>query len=341
MLVSLSRVVSSRVVLIGVLLACAACGSDGASVSSDTAADTSSVPTSASEVASTVPADVAAPDTQPDVTELELDAGAPDLGRVVSLAEEFILADVMTLGIEPIASSASVEEVGFQGLSDFDTSGIEVLPMTTLSLEHLASLEPDTIITLQFWVDQVGAEALEGMADLVIVPDGLYGAERLTTLGELVGRPEHAAAAAAELDAAVLAAQDTIGEGCVVSLAAVYSGPSVAAFVDGPWDIPSSIQAAGCRLDPGASDATPDANGRVYLSPEQLGMLDSERLILLQSDTVEGEPEALAEIQANPIWQTLPAVVNDDVDVFDRLGYPGAAGQIRFLDEFSALIAAS
>ena len=74
---------------------------------------------------------------------------------------------------------------------------------------------------------------------------------------------------------------------------------------------------------------------------EQLGLLDSELLVLMQSETVDGEAEALAEIEADPIWQTLPAVQSGNVVVIDRLGYPGAAGQIRLLEELSSLLAAS
>ena len=123
-----------------------------------------------------------------------------------------------------------------------------------------------------------------------------------------------------------------------MSLAAIYPVPSGrfrgravgAADVD-PVD--------GCRFDPARSDAAPDANGRVYLSLEQLGILDAPTLVLLQSETVQGEQEALDQIEANPLWATLPAVRDDHVIVFDRLGYPGAAGQIRFLGELADRLA--
>lgn len=50
-----------------------------------------------------------------------------------------------------------------------------------------------------------------------------------------------------------------------------------------------------------------------------------------------GEQEAVDQIAADPLWSLLPAVQAGDVIVFDRLGYPGVTGQIRFLDEFAAL----
>lgn len=312
------------------LLACgmaAACaGSDGSAADPDAVPDTPGPTVESTDTVSTMS------------TVAGLDADAPDLGRVVALAEETILADVLALGVEPIASSATVESAGFQGVEEHDTSGIEVLPMTTLSLEHLASLQPDTIVTFQFWVDQVGEEALAGIADVVIIPDGLSTTERLTEMGELLGRPEHAAAVIADYEEALATARERVGDDCAISVAAIYSGPSVAAFVDGPWDQPSSIIDAGCTLAPAAAETAPDQNGRAWLSLEQLGMLDGEMLVLLQSDAVEGESESVAEIEANPIWQTLPAVSAGRVAVFDRLGYPGLEGQIRFLDEFSRAV---
>ena len=257
--------------------------------------------------------------------------------RVVVLAEEFVLADVLDLGIQPVASTASVPEVGFQGLEDYDTGGIEVLPMTTLSLEHLASLRPDVLVTLQFWVDQIGEDALRDMGDLVVVPDGLTVPERVTVLGDLLDRPDEAASLVAEHEEAIERAREAVPDDCTVSLAAIYPGPSPAAFVAGPWDLPTSILSTGCTLDPDPSVVAPDENGRVYLSLEQLDILDAPTLVLLQSETVEGEPEAMDDIASNPLWSKLPAVRDDNVVVFDRLGYPGATGQIRFLDEFAAL----
>jgi iron complex transport system substrate-binding protein len=258
--------------------------------------------------------------------------------RVVVLAEEFILADVLALGIKPVASTVAVVDAGFQGLDRDDTSGIEALPMTTLSLEHLASLQPDTIITLDFWVDQIGEDTLTSMGDLIAIPDGLGIPDRLAFLGDQLDRADEAASLIADLDEATRLARQAVPDDCTVSLAAIYPGPAPAAFVAGPWDLPTTILSTGCALDPDADEATPDDNGRVYLSLEQLPMLDAPTLVLLQSDTVEGEQAALDAIEANPLWAHLPAVRSGDVVVFDRLGYPGLNGQIRFLQDFTAAL---
>lgn len=329
----------------------AACGSDGGSATTAASAvttaatsapSTSVAPTTTGGGTATTNDGAASVSTSPTTivsTAPAASAPAEDLGRVVVLAEEALFADVLSLGVRPVASSASVVEAGFQGMDDFDTTGIEALPMTTLNLEQLAALRPDTIITLQFWADQIGEDVLRGAADrIVLVPDGLSIPDRVTYLGEQLGRQPQAAALVADLTAAEAAAAAKVPDDCVVSLVAIYPGPAPAVFVSGPWDIPSAVLATGCRLDPDATVVEPDRNGRVYLSMEQLGLLDAPRIVLLQSDTVEGEDAAVAEIEANPLWANLPAVQAHRVTVLDRLGYPGAAGQIRFYGEFADLM---
>jgi ABC-type Fe3+-hydroxamate transport system substrate-binding protein len=137
------------------------------------------------------------------------------------------------------------------------------------------------------------------------------------------------------------AAAEQVGGDCEISLAAIYPGPTVAAFVDGPWELPSAFQAVGCELVPGPDEAPPDANGRAWLSEEQLGLLDRPTLVLLQSDAVDGESDALAAITSSAIWQTLPAVAADSVVVVDCLGYPGAQGLIRFYGEITRIVGAA
>jgi len=340
------RALLAPVTALTLIVGLAACGGDddsdaAAPVSTAAPAVTTAPPaepdTTAAPPAPAAPDTTAPPaNTAPPAT--ELDADAPDLGRVIAFAGDAFLADVLALGITPIASAVEVDSAGFQGIDEFDTSGIEPLSQTDPNLEYLATLRPDTVITYQFWVDQIDESLLAGLGDLVIVPDGLQTAERITVMGDLLGRPEHAAALVADLATAEQNARDRVGDGCTLSLATIYPGPSVAAFVDGPWDIPTAIKTSGCEIIPGPDVAEPDRNGRAWLSLEQLGLLDQDLLLLLQNSSVDGEDAAVAEIEANPIWQTLPAVQAGNVVVFDRLGYAGVRGLIRFYDEFSALL---
>lgn len=296
----------------------------------------------------TAPPDTAAPETTtPDSTSPDTtppDATTPDGSaelerrQIVALGEESVLADLLALGIEPIASSATVDTVGFQGIPDYDTSDIEVLPVTTLSAEYVASLRPEMIIAYQFLVDVVGLDVLEGMAETVVLPTGVTSDQQITIIGEAVDRADRAVELVDELDRELTAGADEVADDCTVSVAAIYPGPSVAAFVDGPWAIPDTVLSLGCALDPDTDDAEPDGNGRAYLSLEQITILDAPQMILMQSESVEGEQQSIDEITSDPIWQQLPAVQADAVDVLDRLGYPGIEGRIRLVGDLTAIL---
>lgn len=260
-----------------------------------------------------------------------------DLGRVVALGEEFLLADLLALGIVPVASTATVAEVGFQGLDDFDTDGIEVLANTEQSIEHLAGLRPDTVIAEQWVVDEVGEETLARLGDLITVPAG-SGPLTLEELADAVGRAPQAAALLDDLEAARTAAAGRASDDCEVSLGTIYVGPAPAAWIGAPNNVATALEEMGCTLVPSADDHRPDQAGRVYLSMEQLDLLSAPLLILQQTPTVAGEDAALADIEADPLWQQLPAVRADDVVVIDRLGYPGVAGLIRLYDELAGIV---
>lgn len=180
-----------------------------------------------------------------------------DLGRVVVLAEEWLLADVLALGIPVVASSATVPSAGLQGMDGFDTSGIELFDYLNVSLEELAELRADTIIVGEFVVDYLGDEQVAGIdGDLIVVPDGSTGPERLRLLGEAFGRTAQAEALLAELDAAYADASEAVPDDCDVSVVAIYAGPNVAVFAEPVWDAPRAVERLGCRLTSAYMDYT-------------------------------------------------------------------------------------
>ncbi len=61
-------------------------------------------------------------------------------------------------------------------------------------------------------------------------------------------------------------------------------------------------------------------------------------MILLQSTAVEGEPEAIAAMSDDPIWNQLPAIQSGRVVTLDRLGYPGFRGQRALLSDLVAAL---
>lgn len=260
-----------------------------------------------------------------------------DAERIVVLGEEYVLGDLLALGVEPIAATATVPAEGFHALDGYDTSAIEPLAIDT-NLEYLAELDPDLIVTLQFWLDQVPAGSFEAIAPTVVVPDGLDSASQITFLGDQFDAAADAADLVAELEEAQVGAAEAL-DGVEVSVAAIYPGPAPAVFVDGPWVVPQVLIDAGAELVPADDgDLEVDQNGRVYLSTEQLGLLSAPHIVLMQSDLVEGDADAVEQLTATPLWSTLPAVQDGNVHIVDRLGYPGIEGHIRAITDVVALL---
>lgn len=256
--------------------------------------------------------------------------------RVLLLGEEYLLADTLALGIVPVASTATVADAGFIGVDDHDTTEIQVLENTDQDLESLVALDTDVVVAAQYVVDALGAEALEPYGELTVVADGSTPEEVLDVLAGVFDRQAEADELRARLDDARERAAAEIPPQ-EVSVAAVYPGPSVAVFVDGPWAVPQTLLDAGCTLVPDA-DEPHDEDGRVYLSLENLDLIAGPTLILMQSEAVEGEPAALEEIESDPLWSELPAPAAGRVHRLDRLGYPGVEGQIRLVDDLIEIL---
>lgn len=258
--------------------------------------------------------------------------------RVVALGEEFLLADLLALGIRPIASSATVADAGFFGLDNFDTGGIEALPATELNLELLASRRPDLIVTTPFFVDEIGRDTLEALAPVVAI--GIEDErESFTALGAVFGAEAAASELLAELDSTIASARDELGAaGRTVSVATVYPGPTVAAWVDGPSTVPQTLLDIGFTLAPDLDVVTDVSSGRAFISLEQLGVFTGSVLFVLQTDAVDGEQEAFDELSTAPLWQAIPAVNANAVIELDRLAYPGIAGRIRVIDDLTAAL---
>jgi iron complex transport system substrate-binding protein len=262
-------------------------------------------------------------------------AAAAPAPRVLLLGEEYLLADTLALGITPIASTATVAAAGFIGI-ERATDGIVVLENTDTDLESLVALATDVVVAAQYVVDALGAEALEPYGELTVVPDGSTNEEVLAVLAGVFDRRAEADELVARLEEARARARSEI-PAQEVSVAAIYPGPSVAVFVDGPWTVPQTLLDAGCTLVPGP-DEPHDEDGRVSLSIENLDLIAGPTLLLMVSEAVEGEPAAIEAIQDDPLWSELPAPAAGRVHQLDRLGYPGVEGQIRLVDDLVEIL---
>lgn len=256
-----------------------------------------------------------------------------DPQRVLALGEEGLLADLLDLGVRPVAASVNVPE-NVPLLTSDELNGIALFPSASeVSLEALSAYQPDLIVGTSFFIEQIGYERLNRIAPTVALggatPLANY-VETATVFGGAEQAQRQVAAFRAEIQAAV-ASIDAAEQR--VSLVTVYPGPSVALWFDGPSPIPLLLRELGVQLrpDPAATDGLAIRNGRAFISLEQLPLADGDTIIVLMSSGVEGEDGALTDVQANPLWQQLPAVQADRVVALDRIGYPGLRGQRALL----------
>jgi iron complex transport system substrate-binding protein len=256
-----------------------------------------------------------------------------DPQRVLALGEEGLLADLLDLGARPVAASVNVPE-NVPLLTSAELNGIALFPSAgEISLEALSAYQPDLIIGTSFFIEQIGYERLNRIAPTV----ALGGATPLANYVEtatVFGRGDEAQRVVERFRAEIQAASKRVDAANQrVSLITVYPGPSVALWFDGPSPIPLLLRELGVQLrpDPAANEGLDIRNGRAFISLEQLPLVDGDTIFLLISTGVEGEDAALADVQANPLWQQLPAVQTDRIVTLDRIGYPGLRGQRALL----------
>jgi iron complex transport system substrate-binding protein len=295
-------------------------------------------PTSAPTTAPTeAPTDV--PTAEPTPRVIEHIAGETTLegtpGRIFAIGEEWLLADLLALGIKPIGATVNVPEA-VPGLSAEDLDGIQLYSSQTMDLETLTALEPDLIIIYHWYVEAIGYDLLSQIAPTIVL-DGTDPYDAYIKLAEIFEQGDTARAEVTDFEARLAAAHDALPGG-PLSVATIYPGAALAGWVDGPTAVPQMLLDLGYTLQPGPDYAPDASNGRAWLSLEALPDFNADTLILIQTDAVEGEPESLAEVQANPLYQTLPAVQTGNVHFVDRLGYPGFHGRERLLDDLVAIL---
>jgi iron complex transport system substrate-binding protein len=340
------------------LCALAACGSGSDSTTGNTdvpaASEAPAAPISEAP-AETVPVDIVPAETEPEVTVPEDDATAPSgpriiehaygstevpasPERIVALSEEFLLADLVALGVTPVASSSN-DASGFGGIGPALTEGIEILTSASFNIEQLAAFRPDMIVAYPVYIELVGYDALNAVAPTVAIgEDGSDWRERLQLTADVLGVEELGAARIAEYQAAHDAAGDVLG-GVPMSATSIFDPSFIRADTDGGTFLVDVMVDAGVELVPAAADIDGvDAVGRVQLSLEQLEVLQGDVLLLLQRLGVEDE--GAAAVTESPLWATLPAVQGNAVITLDRLAYPGAAGAASFVTELAAAVSA-
>lgn len=267
--------------------------------------------------------------------------------RVVALGDEFLLADLLALGVRPIASSAAYAD-GYIGIDPADTAEFELPPFTlfeSMDMEQILALGPDLLVVPDY-VYALTAETADAVAQIVpVVVVGTMNEDWRAYIHELAaifGKEPEAQAALAELDETIASAAGELQlEGQTVSVVTIYPGSqTVTAWVDQTFMPVEVLQQLGATIRPDAAGYEVDDAGRADISLEQVNVIDGETLIMLQTTAAEDEQQTIAELTASPLWQGLPAVRSGQVYVLERIGYPGElSGRLSILEAYREIFA--
>lgn len=180
----------------------------------------------------------------------------------------------------------------------------EVLPVLELSYEQIAALAPDLILGVNYTMTPDEYATLTAIAPTVGPPTEYadYGAPWQTineVVGTALGRSAEAAALVAPIEQQFADLRSTIPAGRTALLAALLEDGTYYIYAEGP--APSFLRDIGLALPPAAEALfTGENRPPVALSPEQLGVLEADVLVLglYGADAATG-------VVTDPVFQNL------------------------------------
>lgn len=183
------------------------------------------------------------------------------------------------------------------------------------SLESIAARRPDLIVGDEFLGELY--DDLSGAAPTVLVTYINNGGwrERFPAVAEAVGRADRVEGIDAEYQAAIDALPADLARSTVAFVRADADGSF---RIDSlPTAFPGSVadDAGIPTLQPDGVGELEEDSGFLQLSGEQLGVLAEADVIVLSDDSFYGPdlPDSRSVLEANPLWDTLPAVTADQV----------------------------
>lgn len=289
-----------------IALAGAACGDDDPEASGSASASAPAAASDAEGTAAECPGTVTHALGETEITEPP-EAVVP-LGGIYT-------ADLLMLGITPAAVG---DDDAFQ-TSVYDEllpDGVDLEAIPTIgdpydpNIEAIAALEPDLVVSDEF--NEPFYENLSAIAPTVMVTYINNGGwrERFPDIADAVCRGNMVD----EIDGAYQAVIDGLPDGLDDDVVAfVRTTPEGNFRIDSlPTAFPGSVaEDAGIpTFQPEGLSGFDEGSGFLELSAEQLGVLADADLIVL-GDNSFYDPElqdSLSQLEANPLWETLPAV---------------------------------
>lgn len=295
-------------VLVSALLA--ACGGAPAAVE----------PTSA-PAPTAVPAPTSAPTSSGatrTVTHVLGSSEVPVNPQRIAVLDNFALEAVLAFGLTPVGAVYN-EQIAQQPFIQGRLDGVENLgEVGTPNLERLLALDPDLILTINVYDDfQQTYEQLSQIAPTVPVAfeNSAEWKEVFMQFAAALGRDAEAAELLAAYDARTAASRDAVGAtlaDTTVSIVRVYSDGSLSLYLRNSF---SGVVLSDAGLNWPEAQLSSGFAGTI--SKERLDIADADVIFLWTANDPEGE-QAIADLQADPLWQQLQAVQNERVYAVPR-----------------------
>lgn len=281
--------------------------------------------------------------------------------RVVSTPRgdvEVPAAPERIVALDPFATLQTLDDLGAPlvaagslagGERKFVSEATAALPAvgmgTELDHEAIAAARPDLIIGLESYGDDY--DILSEIAPTVLVELGDWR-DVVRSIADAAGLSDDADAAVGAIDdrVAELAAELEADADAPtsISLVRVPSGGDVRVYTSRWRNIAASALLSDLGLEMTGDGLSDDDVSYVEVSPELLGDLDADVIVFYGGGGVLDADEAVDELEAQPLWQRIPAVADGraqqvDADLWFSATSPTAVSQL--LDDIERVLTGS
>jgi iron complex transport system substrate-binding protein len=235
--------------------------------------------------------------------------------RVVALDRRAALPHLLALGVTPIGALTYESIIGtpFPAVVAERARDVAVLPVAgnadDPNLEAVAAMRPDLLIGWTGGIEEKYA-ALSAIAPTVAVDvDFTDASVSLRAIAAVLGREAEAEAVIRAFDERRAARLAEIGEIGAVSVVLSIGNQQFRVYQPTGSSVARWLVEAGGRIVPdiASSIGEPYGDEHVLISPENLGQVTGEAIVVMANTGAGGEA-ALAELEGSPLWPTLPAV---------------------------------
>lgn len=239
----------------------------------------------------------------------------PAVAERVATTSEVVGAHLASTGLTPVAGPEDVDEwlqpyVEAGLLEGVDPTAIEQIGTgDEPNLERLAVIQPDLILVEDFYADQF--PTLSEIAPTVVIerPSNAAWKSAFDRTVAAAGREAQAEEVRARYDALVAEIDPAATDLEVTFLRGAGPGAFRLDVLGGFGG--SVAEEAGFAVDVGGVPPEEADEAGVEFSVEQLEVVDGG--LLVTTTQAEGGPSSITELEANPLWQTIPAVADGRV----------------------------